>query len=341
MINIIALGVSDTDTHVTETNVLGGNRLVQASCKDDTTLQQTGQDIGRGQTLGQVHGGHAVGLRLRARSDLLQTELGNGSLDLVRDLGMLGEAAGDIGGDLREGSVQGVNKLGGRSGEVGRLVVFVVHHDGQPVGDGGVVGAGWGLAGLGDLDGAAGGHDDAETGRAADGLLGGSDDGIEIPLVEGDLLRAHGADTINDHEGLGADAADQLGHTLDVGEDTSGGVDVGQCDELVGLLLQGLLDLLEGGTLADGGGEVGDVGAVGFEALAEGIAEVASVEDESILTPLDQVGGDKVPSEGSAAGDDEGLSGRGGGLEELAGESQGLAEDLDEAGCDVALTGNN
>lgn len=129
---------------------------------------------------------------------------------------MLREAAGDIGGDLSEGGVQGVNELGGRGGEVGGLVVLVVHHDGEPLGDGGVVGAGGGLAVLGDLDGAAGGHDNAETGRAADGLLGSGHDGIEIPLVESDLLRADGADTVDDDESLGADAADQLGHALDV-----------------------------------------------------------------------------------------------------------------------------
>ena len=188
MVDIIALGVSDTDTHVAETDVLGGDILVQTSCKDDTALQQTGQDIGRSQTLGEVDSSHAMGLRIRAGSDLLETEVGNGGLDLVGDLSVLSEAAGDICGDLGEGGVQGVDELGGRGGEVGGLVVLVVHHDGEPLGDGGVVGAGGGLAVLRDLDGAAGGHDDAETGRAADGLLGGGHDGIEVPLVEGDLL---------------------------------------------------------------------------------------------------------------------------------------------------------
>lgn len=83
MVDIVALGVSDTDTHVTEADVLGGNLLVQTSCKDDTTLKQTGQDIGGSQTLGKVDGSHAMCLRIRAGSDLLETEVGNGSLDLV------------------------------------------------------------------------------------------------------------------------------------------------------------------------------------------------------------------------------------------------------------------
>lgn len=65
------------------------------------------------------------------------------------------EAAGDICGDLGEGGVQGVDELGGRGSEVGGLVVLVVLHDGEPVGDGGVVSAGKGLARLGGLDGAA------------------------------------------------------------------------------------------------------------------------------------------------------------------------------------------
>ena len=114
---------------------------------------------------------------------------------------------------------------------------------------------------------------------------------------------------------------------------------MGEGDHLVWLLLQGLLDLFQGGALADGSLQVCDVGAVGLETLAEGVAKVAGVEDEGVLAALDQVGGDKIPAKSSTSGDEEGLCGWGGGLEELADESQCLAEDLDEAGSDVALTG--
>lgn len=109
-------------------------------------------------------------------------------------------------------------------------------------------------------------------------------------------------------------------------------------DELVRLLLQGCLDFLERGAITDGRLEVRHVGTVCLETLAEGVAEVAGVEDEGVLATLDQVGRDKIPPECAASGDDEWLRGGAGGLEELADKSQGLAEDLNEARSDVALT---
>lgn len=89
---MVAVGVSDTDTHVAETDVLGGNLLVQTRCEDDAALQQQRQHIGGQETLGQVDGSHAVSLVLRLRSKLRQTQLGNGGLDAVRGLGVSGEA---------------------------------------------------------------------------------------------------------------------------------------------------------------------------------------------------------------------------------------------------------
>lgn len=202
-----------------EPDVLSSNLLVQASCKDDTPLKQSRQDISRNQTLRQVNGSHAMSLAFRAGSDLLQTKLGNSSLDLIRDLGVDSEAGGDINGDLGEGGVEGVDELGGWGSEVRGLVVLVVLHDREPVGDRGVVRTGRGLARLGGLDGASRCHDDAETGWAADGLLRSCKDGIEIPLVEGDLLRADTTHAVHDHEGFWADAAHQLCHALNVRKD--------------------------------------------------------------------------------------------------------------------------
>ena len=205
---------------MTKTDVLSGNLLVQASCKDNTTLKQTRQDVRWGQALGQIHGSHTMSLCLGTGGELPETKLSDSSLNLIRDLGVLSEAAGDVRSDLKKSGVQGVNELGRRGSEVGGLVVLVVLHNGKPVGDRGVVRSGGSLAVLGGLDGAGGGHDDAETGRAADGLLGGCHDGIEVPLVEGNLLRTDGANSVDDHEGLGADAAHQLRYALDVGQDT-------------------------------------------------------------------------------------------------------------------------
>lgn len=101
-VNVVAVGVSDTDTHVTETDVLGGNLLVKTGCEDDAALQQQRQHIGGQETLGQVDGSHAVSLVLRLRSKLRQTQLGDGGLDAVRGLGVSGEALrqrtrGDLG----------------------------------------------------------------------------------------------------------------------------------------------------------------------------------------------------------------------------------------------------
>lgn len=233
-----------------------------------------------------------------------------------------------------------MDELGGGGSEVRGLEVLVVLHDGHPVGHGGVVGSRRGLAVAEAVDGAGRGHDDAETGRAANGLLAGGQDNVDVPGVEGNLLAADGADTVNDNEGVGANAADELGDTLDVAEDTGGGVNVGDGEELVGLLLEGLLDLLERGTVSDGSLELGGVGAVGFQASSERVGEVTGVQDERVLTPFDQVRGDQVPAEGTTAGNDEGLSGGVGGLEKFANESQGLSEGLDKAGSCVGLTGD-
>jgi hypothetical protein len=65
---------------------------------------------------------------------------------------------------------------------------------------------------------------------------------------------------------------------------------------------------------------MGDLCAITFETLAEGVAEVTGVEDQSVFAALNQVGGDQVPAEGATAGDNEWLCGGVGGLEELAGE---------------------
>lgn len=324
---------------MTEADIPGSNLLVQTSCEDHTTLQQTGQDIRRGQTVGQVDGSHAVSLGVAVGDNLGQAEVDNGGLDLVRS-GLVESKAlrHRAGGDLAEGGVQGVNELGGRGGKVRRLASLVVLHDGEPVGDGGVVGGGRGLTGLGALDGATGTIDDAQTGRASDGLLRSANNHIEVPLVEGDLFGSHTADTVDNDEGVRADAADELGHALDVVQDTGGGVDVRNGQQFDGIVLEEGLDLVEGGALPERGGIFQHLGSIGGQALSERIAEVTSIQDEGMLVTLNQVGSDQIPTEGTGTGDEERLGGGVGGLEDLAKEGQGLAEDLDEAGSNVALT---
>ena len=112
---------------------------------------------------------------------------------------------------------------------------------------------------------------------------------------------------------------------------------MGHRNELVGLLLEGFLNLGKRGAVSDGGLDLGNIGAVGLQACGIGISKVAGVKNEGILTLLDQVRGDHIPAKGATSGHDEGLSGGVGGLEELPDHSQGLTKGLDEAGASMAL----
>ena len=234
--------------------------------------------------------------------------------------------------------MESVDELGGGRRKVRGLEVLVVLHDGDPVGHGGVVGRRRGLAGLEAVDGARGGHDDAETRWAADGLLAGRENNINVPGVKGDLLGANTADTVHDDKGVGADTTDNLRHALDVAEDTGGGVDVSDGDKLVGLLLQGLLDLLKRRTVPDGSLDLGGLRTVGLNAGSKRVRKVTRVQHQRFLVLLDQVRSHHVPTEGTTACNDEGLRGGVGGLEKLADEGQGLAKSLHKARAGVALT---
>lgn len=119
-----------------------------------------------------------------------------------------------------------------------------------------------GLAVLEGLDGAATEHGDRETGGAANGLLGGSNNTIELPGIKVNLLAGDGADTIDNDEGVGGNPVDELGKVLKLAEDTGGGIDVGDGKELVLLLGKGLLDLGELRAAAGLGRDLGDVGAI-------------------------------------------------------------------------------
>lgn len=69
-----------------------------------------------------------------------------------------------------------------------------------------------------------------------------------------------------------------------------------------------------------------------------GNGEHTAVKDQNILTLLNQVGGDKVPAEGTRARNDEGLGVGLGGEEELTELGQGLAESGDKGSANVRLT---
>ena len=110
------------------------------------------------------------------------------------------------------------------------------------------------------------------------------------------------------------------------------------CDDLVLLLLEGLLNLVKLWSVANRCLQLCNLGTVCFEAVGERVGEVSSVKYEDLITRLSQVGGDLVPSECAGAGDDEGLRSRVGGLEELAEVLENFAEAVDEWLANVRFT---
>lgn len=95
------------------------------------------------------------------------------------------------------------------------------------------------------LDGSATVHRDGQSSGDANGLLAGGDNTIQLPFIELNILTANTAYPIHDDQGLRGDSVDQFGKGLELTQDTSGGVDVSDSQQLVFLLLQGLLDLRE------------------------------------------------------------------------------------------------
>lgn len=137
---------------------------------------------------------------------------------------------------------------------------------------------GWrNLAALERLDSTARSHNDAQTSWASNGLLRGGNDTINSPGIKLNLLTADTADTIDNDQRVGADLVDELAEGLNLTENTSRCVDVGDGDKLVFLLLQGLLDLVQLRSLSNGSLKLGSLDAVGLEAIGEAVGEVASV----------------------------------------------------------------
>jgi hypothetical protein len=90
--DVRSLRVRDADTHVSESNVLGCDLLVQSTGEDDALLQQVGENVRRRNAFWQIDGGHAIGLVFRLACELLEAEVGNGLLDLLGRSLVVGEA---------------------------------------------------------------------------------------------------------------------------------------------------------------------------------------------------------------------------------------------------------
>jgi hypothetical protein len=84
-----------------------------------------------------------------------------------------------------------------------------------------VVGSNRGLASLKDLQSMLADNNDAKTRGDTQSLLGGGNNDIDVPLIESDLFRTNGANTINNNESLWRKGLDDLSNTLDVRQDTS------------------------------------------------------------------------------------------------------------------------
>ena len=133
---------------------------------------------------------------------------------------------------------------------------------------------------------------------------------------------------------------DQLAQCLDFAEDTRRRVDMSDGNDLVGLLLERLLNLVELWAVANRGLELGGLDAIRLEAVGEGVGKVARVQDKDVVAGLDQVGSDLVPSEGAGAGDDKGLGGGIGSLKQAAQVLEDLAEGGDEGRTDMRFAAN-
>lgn len=266
-IEVAALGLGDRDTHVTNAEVLGSNLDVETTSGNDTVGSQLGEQVGSSNALGVVDSGHAVGSVLQGGGDELQAEVVDELLGLQRSLLVDSETLLDtLGNDLLEGDVKSVDVLDSGGGKVRGLAGLVGVHDGQPAVPVGVVVGDGGLAGLEDLNGTGRDTHDAETGRGAESLLGSGNNDINAPGIHADLLRADGANTIDNDQGLGGLLADNSGNALDVRENTGGGIDVGDGDGLELLALQGSGNGSQLRGLADGDAEVGNLGTVGLQA---------------------------------------------------------------------------
>jgi hypothetical protein len=156
--------------------------------------------------------------------------------------------------------------------------------------------------------------------------LRGCKDRVELPVVKADLLGANTADTVHNEQSVRADAVHEIAQCLELAEYAGRGIHVCDGNHLVLLVLERLLDLVELRPVTNWRLELCHLDAVRLEAVGEGIRKVAGVQDEDLIAGLDQVGGDLIPSEGAGAGDDNGLRGRVGGLEELAQVLEDLAE---------------
>jgi hypothetical protein len=261
---------------VSKSEVLRSALSVQTTSKDNTLSEELRKKLSRGDSLRQVNGSHSISAGLRLRSQLFQTHSLDSSLNnLNRDLLVLLKPSLHIIGELAQRGVKSTNQLRRRSRKVRRLLCLIVLHDRNPVLERSEVGARSNSTVVESIHSTSGHHHDAQTSGDSNSLLGGGQNDIDAPVGELDLLTSDRADTVDNDEGGGGNLLNGGGDGLDVGKDSGGGVDVGDGDDLVVLLLESGLDLGDAGTGTDGGLKLGRDSSVGGDTVGEGVGEVS------------------------------------------------------------------
>jgi hypothetical protein len=127
----------------------------------------------------------------------------------------------------------------------------------------------------------------------------------------------------------------ELTECLDLAQHTRARIHVRNSQELVLLLSQRSLDLIQLWTVADWSFELRSLNTVCFEAVGKRVGKISSVQDQHFLARFSKVRGNLVPAQCARAGDDQGLGGGVGRLEELAQVGQHLTEGIYKRLADV------
>jgi hypothetical protein len=121
-------------------------------------------------------------------------------------------------------------------------------------------------------------------------------------------------------------------------KNTRGGINMCDCEQLVLLFRQSLLDLIKLGPVTNGRLQLRRHGAVRLESVRKRIRKIASVKDQDFVTWLGQVRCDLIPTKCARTGDNEGLRIGIGGLKELSELCERVAENVYEGLSSVSFT---
>lgn len=299
------------------TEVLVLALFVDAGAENDVALRKLRKQVSGSPAVGVVDGGHGVRvtvalLKLR-RDQLLEPEPVDRILDVVRR----GLVARDAlrqrhlaVHDRAQALVQSVDEVRRGRRKVSGRAAFVRLHDGDPASPRCEEGRRRRLAGLARLHSARAKGDKRQTRRAAEAFLRRSEHHVDAPLLHLQLFARDTAHGVDDNERVGAHLLYSLRDGLDVVQHSRAGVDMRDGDRLVLLLLQDLLDLVDGRARANAAAQLRHLGGVHSEAVRKALGEEARVQHQHLFTRLDKVRRNLVPAKRARAGDDDWLRAR-------------------------------